>query len=253
VTVNVDQYDKNHPSDFTLFKRSTLNELKRGIFYKTDWGNSRPGWHLECPTMAMKHLGETFDIHTGDMNLIFPHHENECAIAEALTGKPLARFWIHNAPVLINGKMMSERSGKVVTLRKLLQRGYSGRQIRYFLLTCHYRKPLHYSIENLNAFCKALHRIDTFVEKLLMIKPEKDDQVLQPLIADITRTFEATMDDDLNTPQSLAVLFDMIKKINPILENHSLGKTDVEQLLAVLRKIDHVLGILDLQKCPDVS
>jgi cysteinyl-tRNA synthetase len=194
----------------------------------------------------MKYLGETFDIHTGDANLIFPHHENEIAIVETLTGKPLCRFWIHNAPVLIKGKMMSERSGDVVTLRELLQKGYTGRQVRYFLLTCHYRTPLNYSRKSLDAFCKALHRIDTFVNRLLTIEPGEKDQNLEPLIAESLKKFETAMDDDLNTPKSLAVIFEMIKKVNPLFEKNKLGQSNVDHLLAALRKIDHVLGILHL-------
>ncbi len=246
-TVNVDQYDKNHPSDFTLFKRSTLGELKRGVFFKTNWGNGRPGWHLECPAISMKYLGETFDIHTGDANLIFPHHENEIAIAESLTGKPLCRFWIHNAPVMLNGRMMSERSGEVVTLRELLQKGYTGRQIRYFLLTCHYRTPLNYSQKSLDAFCKALQRLDTFFSKLLHYEAGAKDQHIDPIMTEMETKFESAMDDDLNTPKSLAAIFEMIKKVYPLLESGELGKNETARLLAALRGIDQVLGILDEQ------
>jgi cysteinyl-tRNA synthetase len=150
-TVDLEQYEKENPRDFTLLKRSTLSELKKGVFYKTAWGNIRPSWHLECPTMAMKILGGTYDIHTSGADLIFPHHENAIAISEAVTGKPLANYWLHNELVMINGKKPSFASNNdVLTIRQILGKGYTGREIRYWLISRHYRKPISFSWSKLD-------------------------------------------------------------------------------------------------------
>ncbi|RWX47617.1 tRNA synthetases class I (C) catalytic domain-containing protein, partial [Candidatus Electrothrix communis] len=148
-TVDLDNYEKGNPRDFTLLKRSTLGELKKGIFYETDWGNIRPGWHIECTAMSTRHLGETIDIHTGGQELLFPHHENEIAIAEALTGKPLANYWLHSGMLLKDGKKMSLEAGNTVTLQEVMDKGYNGREIRFMLLGVHYRKSMHFTYKKL--------------------------------------------------------------------------------------------------------
>ncbi|MBU0945865.1 MAG: cysteine--tRNA ligase, partial [Proteobacteria bacterium] len=170
-TVDLDNYEKDNPRDFTLLKRSTLAELKKGIFYETDWGNVRPGWHIECSAMSTKYLGETMDIHTSSRNLIFPHHENEIAIAEALTGKPLAKYWLHSELLLVDGKKMSTEAGNVVTLKDVIARGFTPRDIRFMLLSVHYRKPLNFSYRRLTAVRTALRRLDEFTCKLLCLPP----------------------------------------------------------------------------------
>ena len=240
----MDQYDKNHPGDFTLFKRAALNELKQGVFYATDWGNGRPGWHLECPAIALKYLGDGFDIHTGDASLIFPHHENEIAVAEACTGKQLCRVWAHNAPVLFKGKMMSDRSEEAITLRDLLEKGYSSRQIRYYLLTSHYRKPLNFSYPSLDAFCKALKKVDAFVARLEETKPGKERSAVGALVAEAVRKFEAAMDDDFNTAKAVAVLFEIMRKTNAEINGGELTTGDGQSIVGALRQVDKVLGVL---------
>jgi cysteinyl-tRNA synthetase len=147
-TVDLDDYEKLNPRDFTLFKRPKLSELKRGIFVKTPWGNVRPSWHIKSTAMSMKYLGECFDIHTSSRDLVFPHHENENAIAVAITGNPLARFWVHCGRVLIDGKKLDEKSAGL-TLGDLIGMGYSARVIRFWLLSSHYRKPISFSKERL--------------------------------------------------------------------------------------------------------
>jgi cysteinyl-tRNA synthetase len=145
-TVNLDQYEKENPRDFTLLKRSTLNELKSGIFYETRWGNVRPSWHLECSAIAVKYLPPPYDIHTGGIDLIFPHHENAIAISQAATDESPANYWVHNELVMIDGKKPSRFPDKnTLFLREILSRGYSGREVRYWLLSHHYRKPIHFT------------------------------------------------------------------------------------------------------------
>jgi cysteinyl-tRNA synthetase len=168
-TVDLDNYEKQNPRDFTLFKRSKLSELKRGIFVKTPWGSVRPSWHIKSAAMSMKYLGECFDIHTSSRELVFPHHENENAIAVAITGKPLAKFWVHCDRVLIDGKKMDERSAGL-TIADLMNMGYSGRIIRFWLLSSHYRKPISFSKDRLDDAKRALERLDRCVCNLRCVK-----------------------------------------------------------------------------------
>ena len=197
-TVDLDEYEKDNPRDFTLLKRSKLSELKRGIFTKTDWGNIRPSWHIQCTAMAMKYLGETYDIHTSSRELVFPHHENEIAIAGAVTGKPLARFWVHCDRVLVHGKIVNEQ-GAGETLSDLTVMGYTGREIRYWLISGHYRKPITFSKEHLENAKSSLKRIDSCTNSLVHMKPGGSPYPeLDQLLYDIKQGFVSAMDDDLN-------------------------------------------------------
>ncbi|OQX26932.1 MAG: cysteine--tRNA ligase, partial [Desulfobacteraceae bacterium IS3] len=218
-TVDLDEYEKDNPRDFTLFKRCRLSELKRGIYVKTDWGNVRPSWHIQCAAMSMKYLGESFDIHTSSRELIFPHHENEIAIATALTGKPLAKYWIHCDRVLVDGKKVNE-NGIRLTLHDLKERGWSGRELRFWLISTHYRKPVIFSEDRLNAARNSLERLDTFVHTLSQLKQGNPYPELSQLLYDIRQGFVTAMDDDLNISAAMASIFRNIKKINILtLEN----------------------------------
>ena len=147
-TVDLEEYEKDNPRDFTLLKRTRLSELKRGIYTKTDWGSMRPSWHLQCAAMSMHYLGDYYDIHCAGRELVFPHHENEIAIAGALSGKTLAKFWVHCDRVLVDGKKVDEK-GDGLTVQTLLDMGFSGRELRYWLLAVNYRKPVIFSKERL--------------------------------------------------------------------------------------------------------
>ena len=142
-----DYYDKDHPGDFALFKRPTLAELKAGIFWPTPWGNARPGWHVECACMAVRYLGQPFDIHTASTDLTFPHGDNEIAIACALKDKPLANVWMHSEVVIAEGKKVSRAAGNDLTLDQLMAEGFDGPTVRYWLLAAHYRTVLEYSAD----------------------------------------------------------------------------------------------------------
>ena len=168
-TVDLDEYEKENPRDFTLFKRSKLSELKRGIFTKTEWGNVRPSWHIQCAAMSMKYLGDSYDIYASSRELLFPHHENVNAIAAGLTGRPLARFWVHCDRILIDGKKVNENDS-AITLEDLSRMGYSGRLIRYWLFSTHYRKPITFSADRLKDAQHALRRIDQCMNTLQQIK-----------------------------------------------------------------------------------
>ena len=159
-----DEYDKEHAADFALWK--AWDEDDGAVKWPSPWGDGRPGWHIECSVMSMKHLGETFDIHCGGEDLIFPHHEDEIAQSEAATGKPFVRYWLHNAHLLVEGKKMSKSLGNFYTLRDLLAKGWTGREVRYALISAHYREQLNFTFDGLQAARSALQRIDEFLLKL---------------------------------------------------------------------------------------
>ncbi|MDX1777141.1 MAG: cysteine--tRNA ligase, partial [Desulfobulbales bacterium] len=211
-TVDLDDYEKESPVDFTLLKRSTLSELKQGIFHKTEWGNVRPGWHIECAAMSTHYLGETIDIHTSGRDLIFPHHENEIAIAEALSGKPLANYWLHSEQLLVEGKKMSAENKNLLTLKDLLDQGYTGREVRLLLLATHYRKPLHFSFKKLNEARKNLRRLDEFTQKLLCLPPGLPHPKVAAYLSDMEERFCGALANDLNMSRALGAVFDFNKK-----------------------------------------
>ena len=249
-TVDLDAYEKENPRDFTLFKRSRLSELKRGIFFKTQWGNVRPSWHIQCAAMSMKYLGDNYDIYASSRELLFPHHENVNAIAAALTGKPLARFWIHCDRVLINGKKVDETdSGH--TLDDLLRMGYSGRLIRYWLLTTHYRKPITFSKDRLIDARHSLKRLDQCIHTLKQIRSGRSYPDLDQLIYDIKQGFIRAMDDDLNIAAGMASLFGSVKKINILALEKKIDAAGASKVLAAFRSIDAVLGFLEFDKDVD--
>ncbi|MBL7211289.1 MAG: cysteine--tRNA ligase [Desulfobacteraceae bacterium] len=247
-TVDLDQYEKENPRDFTLLKRSTLNELKSGIFYQTQWGNIRPGWHMECSAMAMKYLGPTYDIHTSGVELIFPHHENVIAISQSVTDKPPANYWVHNEQVLMNEKEPSSSSGQdTLTLRDLLDQGYTGREVRYWLLSRHYRKPIFFSYAKLNAVKNTLAHLDGFVQKLHISKPGPVDPNMDQIAYDLRHKFAESMDDDLNIAPGLAALFQFTREINKVMDRNGLSASDKEKVLKELKRINSVLGVMDLE------
>jgi cysteinyl-tRNA synthetase len=243
-TVDLDDYEKQNPRDFTLFKRSKLAELKRGIFVKTPWGNARPSWHIKSAAMSMKYLGECFDIHTSSRDLIFPHHENENAISAAITGKPLARFWVHCDRVLIDGKKLDEKSAEL-TMVDLMNMGYSGRAIRFWLLSSHYRKPIPFSKERLDNAQRAIERLDQCMSNLRYVKKGQPYAELEQLLYDLKNGFCSAMDDDLNISAALATIFTIIKKINTLILKKQLSATDASKIVDGFRTIDNILNIFN--------
>ncbi len=243
-TVDLDDYEKENPRDFTLLKRSRLSELKRGIFTKTDWGNVRPSWHIQCAAMSMKYLGENYDIYASSRELLFPHHENVNAIAAAITGRPLARFWIHCDRILVDGKKVDEND-PAYTLEDLLGLGYSGRLIRFWLFSTHYRKPITFSKDRLNTARHSLKRIDQFFYALRNIKEGRSYAELDQVLYDIKNGFTTAMDDDLNISAAMASLFKNIKNINILGLERKIAVTDASKILDAFRKIDKVLGFLE--------
>jgi cysteinyl-tRNA synthetase len=248
-TVDLDQYEKENPRDFTLLKRSTLKELKKGISFDTKWGNIRPSWHMECAAMAMKYLGPTYDIHTSAVDLIFPHHENAIAISQAVTDKPLANYWIHNELVMVSGKKPSHLSeDETLTLRDLLDQGYTGRELRYWLLSRHYRKPAFFSPSQLNAARNTITHLDRFVLKLHFCKSGPSDSDMDQVAYDLRHKFMESMDDDFNIAPALAALFQFIRRINRIMDRNGLSPSDKEKVMKTLERMNSVLGVIDLKE-----
>jgi cysteinyl-tRNA synthetase len=248
MTVDVDQYGKDNPRDFTLFKRSTLMELKKGIYYKTDWGNCRPGWHIECPAMAMAYLGESIDIHTSSTDLIFPHHENEIAISESATGRRFVNYWIHSEMVLVNGKKMSYSQGNVISLRDLLEKGFTGKEIRLFFLSTHYRKPLKFSIKALFQTRETLRRMNWFIYRLQILQDGESNPDIGRLMAETEDGFERSLDDDLNISGALASIFVFMRKVNHLMSEGKISSEQANSILKMLQKFNQVLEVMDFEK-----
>jgi len=244
-TVDLDEYDKDDPRDFTLFKRATLAEMARDIFYETDWGNVRPSWHVQCAAMSTRYLGEEFDIHTSGSDILFPHNDNEIAQCECLYGKGPARYWVHSELVLAGGRKMSRSAGNAVTLKDLMNLGYSAREIRYLLISTHYRQPLSYSEDKLMAARAALKRIDAFVGKLRRCHDGRETDKIRGMAEEMLVSFETAIEADLNVPMALGAIFVLIRKVNQHFSMEGLSRKDASRLLDVLTTINSVLALLD--------
>ena len=245
-TVDLDDYEKDNPRDFTLLKRTRLSELKRGIYTRTEWGNMRPSWHLQCAAMSMRYLGDFYDIHCAGRELVFPHHENEIAIAGALTGKTLAKYWVHCDRVLVDGKKVDEK-GDVLTIQALLDMGFTGREIRFWLISVNYRKPVLFSLARLNRVRKTLKRLDACIRALKNVSGGNSYAELDQLCYDIKNGFTSAMDDDLNISAALASLFAMVRRINTLILNDGIDAAGAEKVLATLARINTVVNIFEFE------
>ncbi len=244
-TVDLDDYEKNNPKDFTLLKRVRLSDLKRGLYVKTKWGNVRPSWHIQCAAMSMKYLGETFDIHTSSRDLLFPHHENEMAIARALTGKPLARYWLHSERVEPPEPEVGGEKQAMPGLDLLFEEGYTAREIRFWLLSGHYRKPLTFDRDRLIQARNTLNRLDACVQALLNVSSGEPYPEIDQLVYDIKQGLIHAMDDDLNMPHALAAVFKAVRQINRLIDTRQLDAAGAGKILESFRDIDQVLKIFD--------
>ena len=245
-TVDLDDYEKDNPRDFTLLKRVRLSELKKGLYTKTPWGNVQPSWPLQCATLAMKYLGETCDIHIAGRELLFPLHENEIAIAGALNKKPLARFWLHCDRVLVDGKKVNEKDGGLA-VRDLLAQGWSGREVRFWLLSTHYSKPVIYSQERLQYARRALQRLDGCVASLQRLDRGEPFKELDQLLYDLKNGFNSAIEDDANISAALAAIFSVVKQLNRLVARHALAPAQVSRVVSAFKGIDAVLGIFSFE------
>jgi cysteinyl-tRNA synthetase len=237
---DADEYDKNNIQDFVLWKEKKPGEP----FWKTKYGDGRPGWHIECSAMSMKYLGTHFDIHMGGVDNIFPHHENEIAQSQCATGKPFVNFWIHCQHLIVEGSKMSKSMGNFYTLRDLISKGYDAMVIRYLLLSTHYRKLLNFTFDGLERAKQSLKRITNFIFSLSSLNPSKGEtKKVSEFIEKNEQKFQKNMNNDFNISGSLGVLFEFIHHIN--LQIEDLKTKDVDNILDYLRRIDSILGVME--------
>ncbi len=243
--IDSDEYEKEFMSDFSLWKGGKEDEP----FWKTEIGEGRPGWHIECSAMSMKYLGETFDIHVGGVDLIFPHHENEIAQSESFSGKKFVNYWIHCNHLIVEGEKMSKSKGNFYTLRDLISKGWRPMAIRYLLISTHYRNLLNFTFNGLSQAEQTLQRIENFLVELESAKErEVSNPEIKDLIKEAERGFREGMDDDLNISIALSAIFELIKELNKIIKDKPISAKDKEQIMDFFTKIDSVLAILPLGK-----
>jgi len=242
--VSADEYEKESVADFALWKARVPDD--GDIFWPSPFGEGRPGWHIECSAMSMEVLGESFDLHLGGEDLKFPHHEDEIAQSEGATGKPFVKFWLHGAFLLVEGRKMSKSLGNYFTLRDLTAKGFTGREVRYLLLTAHYRETFNFTLDGLAGAKSALARIDECVGKLReraadILSLEKNPGQNSPV--SLLPSFTAALDEDLNISGAWGAVFEWIREINRRLAEHSLSPTAAETALIEWNKVDSVFGI----------
>ena len=236
-----DEYDKENVGDFALWK--AWEESDGDVVWDSPWGKGRPGWHIECSAMAMKYLGESFDLHTGGIDNLFPHHENEIAQAEASTGKKFVKTWMHCAHLRVNGEKMSKSLGNFFTLRDLLEKGYTGREIRYVLVNAHYRQGLNFAFTALEDARKAIERIDTCVEALeAKANGATAEETAPEFASKALADFTDAVNDDLNTSKAFASVFELVRASNGALA--SLTPSQAASVVNTFRRMDEVLGII---------
>ena len=240
--VDVDEYDKDSARDFALWKAAKPDEFH----WDTPLGPGRPGWHIECSAMATAYLGETFDLHTGGEDLMFPHHENEIAQSESASGKMFARHWMHIRFLLVEGKKMSKSLGNFYTLRDLLLRGYKASAIRFLLTAVPYRNQLNFTFEGLTESTNAVERLRTFVERL---RKGGFPAGTNPAIAEATeragKNFIASLEDDLNTAEARAAIFELVRQANSSADRGEMKHDNVQPILDVLSQFDQVFAVLE--------
>jgi cysteinyl-tRNA synthetase len=240
--VDNDRYEKESVRDFALWKAPKPSEH----FWETAIGTGRPGWHIECSAMAMKYLGETLDIHTGGIDLAFPHHENEIAQSEAATGKPFVRYWLHAEHLLVEGEKMSKSLGNFFTLRDLFAKGYKPFALRFALASVPYRKQLNFTFDGLKQATNSVERLRNFADRLRQAKfPAGKQKGMVERIAKASEEFDAGLSDDLNTARALAAVFDLVREVNIAMDKGGFRQGDVAAVQQFLTTFDKVFAVLE--------
>ncbi|HEV7735899.1 MAG TPA: cysteine--tRNA ligase [Chlamydiales bacterium] len=242
-----DEYDKENVADFVLWK--AYDGARDGlIFWESPFGKGRPGWHIECSAMAMELLGPSIDIHCGGVDNCFPHHENEIAQCECSSGHQFVRHWMHSEHLLVDHKKMSKSLGNFYTLRDLLKEGFTGAEVRYLLLSTHYRTQLNFTRAGLLAARASLGRISDLVDRLRGVQETGEFACSASVLAKADLHFQEALGDDLNVSVALAALFDLIRELNSLADERHLVKGDAEMALRQFEKWDKVLGVLPLHQ-----
>ena len=249
--IDADEYDKADARDFALWKGAKDVDRRVGAAWPTPWGEGRPGWHIECSAMSIAALGNTFDIHTGGEDLIFPHHEDEIAQSEGATGQQFVRYWLHVKHLLVNGEKMSKSKGNDFTIRQLVDMGHAPSAIRFLLISAQYRKELNFSFDGLNTARAAIQRLAGFEARLASAHttPDAPPSRLPGIAGAALAEFEKALDDDLNAPNALAALFNFVREANAELDRpQGLPADGLATAREALARMDGVLGILDLAR-----
>jgi len=244
-----DDYEKGDVRDFALWKAAKPMDEQVGAVWDSPWGRGRPGWHLECSVMSISELGETLDIHMGGEDLVFPHHENEIAQSEGVTGKPFARHWVHVKHLIVEGEKMSKSLGNTITVRELLEEGVEPAAIRHQLMSAQYRRELNFTREGLDASSAAIQRLLDFEARLNEAVPSDDaeDGALGRIAAEGVDAFREAMDDDLNSAEAFAALFVFVNRANSELDNgQCISERDLTNAREALASIDQVMGLLSV-------
>src|SRR5262249_19104083 len=240
--VDGDEYEKDDARDFALWKARKENEA----YWDSPIGPGRPGWHIECSVMSMQYLGPSFDLHGGGEDLIFPHHENEIAQSEALTGKTFARFWMHVRFLLVEAEKMSKSAGNFFTLRDLLLKGHKPSSLRYLLASVPYRKQLNFTFDGLRQAAHSVERLRNFKSRLEMAQlPPGRNENMHKLAENTKTQMHAALADDLNTAQALGEMFDMVREANTTADKNELRQDDKAPLLDALRQFDEIFAVLN--------
>jgi cysteinyl-tRNA synthetase len=248
--VDVDEYDKDSARDFALWKAPKPGEAS----WDTAIGPGRPGWHLECSVMSMEELGESFDLHAGGEDLVFPHHENEIAQSESLTGKPFAHFWFHSRFLLVEGEKMSKSLGNFFTLRDLVLKGHRPSSLRYLLASVPYRNQLNFTFDGLKQAAVSVERLRNFRLRLSAGNfPPGTSPAMQSLATETVERTRAALDDDLNTAQAQAAIFEMVRQANAAFDTSDIKQGDVAPFLAALAKFDEIFAVLDDDDVPKMK
>ncbi|MDR1992110.1 MAG: cysteine--tRNA ligase [Nitrososphaerota archaeon] len=240
--VSQDEYAKEDVQDFALWKSWTPEDGE--VYWETELGKGRPGWHIECSAMSIKYLGETFDIHCGGIDNMFPHHENEIAQSEAASGKKFVHYWMHNEHLQVEGKKMSKRFGNFYTLRDLLAKGYDPIAIRYLLISTHYRQQFNFTFEGLESAKTTVDRLRNFVRRLQEVEKIADTNKACILSIKLEERFGNAMDDDLNIGIALSSLFDFVREFNSLLDANLVGKAAATKALDLIIQFDTILGVI---------
>src|SRR5438270_9760148 len=239
--VDVDEYEKDSARDFALWKAPKAGEA----FWESKIGPGRPGWHIECSVMSMGELGESFDVHAGGEDLIFPHHENEIAQSESATGKPFARFWFHSRFLLVEGEKMSKSAGNFFTLRDLVLKGHKPSSLRYLLASVPYRNQLNFTFDGLKQAAVSVERLRNFRQRLTSENfLAGSDPKMQSLASETVKHMRAALEDDLNTAQAQGAIFEMVRSANAAIDAGEMRKADVPALLGAIERFDEIFAVL---------
>ncbi len=247
--IDHDEYDRESIQDFVLWKTHKEGEP----YWESPWGKGRPGWHIECSAMSIKYLGSYFDLHTGGVDNIFPHHENEIAQAIAATGDKFVHHWMHSEFLLVEGEKMSKSKGNYYTLADLENRGIPLRAFRYLVQSAHYRKQLNFTFESLNASISAIRRLNEFILRLKGIESPINNRMARSEAESMLKGFKEAMDDDLNSSKALSRVFEFVKTANTMMDRNEIGRDDAELILGIFQDLDSILNIMKFERHEDIS